>query len=48
MSAIAEWILVLAAGILIGWLFAHETVSTECDKLESFYVGSKTYSCTRK
>ena len=30
-----------------GWVYAHETVATECDRLGSFYVGDKVYHCTR-
>ena len=48
MSELGGWCVVIAGGVLLGWLIAHDTVSTECDKLGSFYVGSKVYSCQRK
>ncbi len=32
-------------GMMFGWLFAHSTISTECQKLNSFYVGDKVYNC---
>lgn len=38
----------LIFGIAIGWVVAHSTVSTECDKLGAFYFGSKTYLCEVK
>ena len=31
-----------------GWAFAHNEVSTECDRLGAFYVGNKTYTCVRR
>lgn len=40
--------LTLIFGLLLGWVFAHNTVATECGKLGSFYVGDKTYECKTK
>ncbi|WP_448869116.1 hypothetical protein [Delftia acidovorans] len=39
-------ILALIVGVAIGWVDAHQTVATECQKLGSFYVGKKVYRCT--
>jgi hypothetical protein len=40
-----------AAGLLlayyIGWVRAHYTVAAECERLGGFYVGSKTFRCTK-
>lgn len=33
---------------LSGWIFAHNTVATECEKLNAFYVGNKVYHCEVK
>lgn len=35
----------LIAGLLFGWMFAHSTVATECEKLGGFYVGNTVYKC---
>ena len=37
-----------AFGCVGGWIDAHGTVSSECDKLGAFYVGSKIYECKEK
>lgn len=34
-------------GILIGWIFAHSSVATECQKIGAFYVGEHVYYCER-
>ncbi len=43
--------LMLIAGLLIGhlagWINAHYTVASECEKLGSFYVGKKVFKCTK-
>lgn len=44
---IAIGIIIGLAGFVVGWVFAHETISKECDRLGSFYVGSKVYQCSR-
>lgn len=31
--------------LMIGWVFAHNEVATECERQGSFYVGGKTYQC---
>jgi hypothetical protein len=41
-------ILSTIGGIFIGWVFAHNTVAAECNKLKSFYVGDKIYQCEMK
>lgn len=38
----------ILAAFFVGWVMAHNTVSTECEKLNSFYVGSTTYECKVK
>jgi hypothetical protein len=41
-------ITVFLFGCLIGWVGAHGTVATECERLGSFYVGDTTYTCKVK
>ena len=40
-----------AVGLLlafyIGWVRAHYAVAAECQRLGGFYVGSKTFRCTK-
>lgn len=47
----AEFILALGIGLFvgcaIGWIFAHQTIATECERLGSFYVGKKVFHCTK-
>lgn len=33
----------MLSAYLIGWIYAHYTVATECEKLEKFYVGKKCF-----
>lgn len=33
-------------GIWVGWVTAHSTVATECERQGSFYVGKKTFKCS--
>ena len=42
-----DWILGLICGVCIGWIWAHNTVANECDRLGSFYVGERVYKCER-
>lgn len=44
---VMSWILILLVGWLFGWIHAHNTVASECEKLGSFYVGSNVYHCTK-
>lgn len=41
--------LMLVVGLFIGYNMgyqkAHKTIATECQRLGSFYVGSKTFKC---
>ena len=37
--------LVVILAFVFGWIFAHDTVARECEKLQSFYVGSHIYDC---
>ena len=39
------WAACIAIGWFGGWLHAHYTVGKECERLGSFYVGSKTFGC---
>ena len=42
----ALWIvLAVLFGIVVGWLVAHQTVATECQKLGAFYVGRTVFEC---
>jgi hypothetical protein len=45
MNNIFSVILLFLIGMVFGWIFAHSTVATECEKLNSFYVGDKIYHC---
>lgn len=40
-------VLALLVGIGIGWVAAHGTIATECERLGRFYVGNKTFECRR-
>ena len=31
---------------MVGWINAHKTVATECERLGKFFVGKKVYECT--
>ncbi|WP_213664293.1 hypothetical protein [Stutzerimonas stutzeri] len=33
-------------GWLIGWVHAHLTVASECERLGAFFVGKTVYRCT--
>lgn len=35
----------LLIGWLCGWIHAHKTVATECERLGSFYVDKTVYKC---
>lgn len=39
-------ILIALAGCLVGWLYAHFTIATECKRLGGFYVGKTVFVCT--
>lgn len=43
-------IALIVAGCIcvVTWANAHDTVAKECEKLGSFYVGSKVYECKLK
>jgi len=41
-------ILIFLLGGIFGWIIAHGTVAAECDKLNSFYVGDRTFRCEVK
>lgn len=44
---VMAWIICILIGWLFGWIHAHNTVASECEKLGSFYVGSNVYQCTK-
>lgn len=35
-------------GVLMGWSAAQGSVATECERLGSFYVGSRVFECRQK
>lgn len=37
----------MIVGAIFGWLLAHDSVSNECQRLRSFYVGEKVYHCVK-
>lgn len=39
--------LLVGIGAVSGWVFAHATVATECERLRAFYVGDSTYICRK-
>ena len=41
-------IVVFLMGSVFGWIFAHSTIATECEKLNSFYVSNRTFQCEVK
>lgn len=42
----AFWVLLAAViGFSYGWVGAHKTVATECERLGSFYVGKRVFKC---
>ena len=41
-------ILLFCMGLLFGRVMAHEEVATECQRLNSFYVGTTVYHCEVK
>lgn len=45
MGSIGWDLLGLVIGFLVGYHFAHVTVSEECEKLGKFFVGDKVYHC---
>jgi hypothetical protein len=47
MSIALAIIVSLLFGFAWGWGAAHKTVATECERLGSFYVGPKTFHCTK-
>lgn len=40
-------LLCLIIGFAIGYIYAHNVVSKECEMLGKFYVGKKIYHCVR-
>lgn len=45
MMSVAWFMLAVILGVSIGWGWAHRTVAQECERLGSFYVGSKVFHC---
>lgn len=43
--AVLMLIIGLFIGYNIGWLKAHNTIATECQRLGSFYVGNNVFKC---
>lgn len=44
----AMCILLMFVIFICGWAVAHNTVSTECERLGAFYVGETVYECKAK
>jgi len=40
-------ILSLLVGYSIGWRNAHMTIALECERLGSFFVGKRTFKCSK-
>jgi len=38
-------VIILGIACIAVWAYANTTVATECEKLGSFYVGTKVYEC---
>jgi hypothetical protein len=38
-------VLIFLFGVLLGWIFAHSEVATECRRQGNFYVGSNDFKC---
>jgi hypothetical protein len=41
-------IFAILLAFVFGWVFAHNTIADECEKLQSFYVGSHVFECKVK
>lgn len=41
-------VFVIVLAFVFGWIYAHNTIAKECEKLQSFYVGSHVYQCNVK
>lgn len=46
-EAVMGWLFLILVGWLCGWIHAHSTVAKECERLGSFYVGSKVFHCSK-
>lgn len=42
---LAAWLIMIAIGWFIGYAHGYYTNAEYCERLGSFYVGSKTFSC---
>jgi hypothetical protein len=38
-------VLIFLFGVILGWIFAHSEVATECQRQGTFYVGSNDFKC---
>lgn len=45
-----DWFILIGvvSAFSLGWVLAHRTVSTECERLGAFYVGEAVYECRAK
>jgi hypothetical protein len=41
-------IFALILSFVFGWVFAHNTIADECEKLQGFYVGTHVFECKVK
>lgn len=49
-DSFAVWLLVVVGltmicSFVLGWVIAHSIVAKECERLNSFYVGTAVYEC---
>ncbi|HHT7889630.1 hypothetical protein [Pasteurella multocida] len=45
-QTLAAVVILCLAFWLSGWIFAHNKVADECNKLGKFYIGKTVYECT--
>jgi hypothetical protein len=45
MNFTASLVYVFIVGVIVGWILAHQEVSTECARQGSFYVGKNDFKC---
>lgn len=47
MTTFLALIIAVVIGYNIGYVQAHHTVATECERLGKFYVGTRIFECTK-
>ena len=48
MISMLTYIAGLTIGLSTGWVIAQNNIATECERLNAFYVGNKTFICDVK